>query len=59
MISFSVHSVVEDRKATGLCKLILYLAMFLQLFIISRSFLVEFWGSPIYKILCHRQMETV
>lgn len=51
MVTFSVRLFMVVRKATVLCKLVLYPAMLLELFVISRGFLVEFGGSLTYNIM--------
>lgn len=51
MITFSARLFMVVRKATVLCKLILYPAVLLEWFVISRGFLVEFWGSLTYDIM--------
>jgi hypothetical protein len=42
--SFSVCLLLVYRKATDFCNLILYLAKFLKLFIVSKCFWTEFFG---------------
>jgi hypothetical protein len=49
--SFSVFSLLVYRKDTEFCILILYLATFLKVFMMSRSLLVEFSGSFKSKIM--------
>jgi hypothetical protein len=43
LYSFSIFSLLLYRKATGFCKLILYPATVLKLFMMSRSFGAEFF----------------
>jgi hypothetical protein len=45
LYSFSICSLLVYRKATNFCKFILYPVTFLKLFMMSRSFRVEFFGS--------------
>jgi hypothetical protein len=49
------------RKATDFCKSILYPAILLKLFVLSRSFWVEFFGSLRYRIIlsANRDIMTV
>jgi hypothetical protein len=58
-ISFSNCSLLVCRKATDFCKLILYPANFLKLFMVSRSFLVEFFGSFWYKVLSPMKRDSL
>jgi hypothetical protein len=51
LYSFSIHSLLVYTKATVFCKLTLYPAILLKLFMVSRSFEVEFFGSLRYKII--------
>jgi hypothetical protein len=49
------------RKATDFCKLVLYPATLLKLFMVSRSFWVEFFGTLRYRIMlsANRDILTV
>jgi hypothetical protein len=61
LYSFSICSLLVYRKTNDFCKLILYPATLLKLFMVSRSFFVELFGSLIYKIvsLANRDILTV
>jgi hypothetical protein len=50
LYSFSVCSFLMYKKATDFCKLILYPATLLKLFMVSRNFLVEIFQSFRYKM---------
>jgi hypothetical protein len=52
LISFSSRLSFEYRKTIYLFELILYPGTLLKLFIMFRSFQVEFLGSPKYLIIC-------
>jgi hypothetical protein len=52
--SFSIFSLLICRKATDFCKLLLYLATLLKLFVISRSF-----GGLLDIRSCHLRMRIV
>jgi hypothetical protein len=43
LYSFSICSLLVHRKATDFCKLILYAATLLKLFMVSRRFWIEFF----------------
>jgi hypothetical protein len=51
LYSFSICSLLVYIKATDFCKLILYTATLVKLFMESRSFWVEFLVSVMYKIV--------
>jgi hypothetical protein len=51
LYSFSICSLLVYRKATYFCKLLLYPATLLKLFMVSRSFWVEIFGSLRYRII--------
>jgi hypothetical protein len=51
LYSFSACSLLMYRKAAYFCKLILYPATLLKLFMVSRSFEVEFFRFLRYKIM--------
>jgi hypothetical protein len=42
LYSFLVCSLLGYRKATGFCKLVFYTATLLKVFMVGRSFLMEF-----------------
>lgn len=52
--SFSLCFLVVCRKTVDLCRLIPYPITLPNLFIVSRSFLVEFLGSLLYDIVCRK-----
>jgi hypothetical protein len=56
---FSICSLLVYRKDIDFCKLILYLATLLKLFMISRNFLVEFFGSFRYKIMSSANRDSL
>jgi hypothetical protein len=58
LYSFSICSLLVYRKATDFCKLILYPATLLKLFIVSRRFWVEFYGSLRYRIMLSANRDT-
>jgi hypothetical protein len=47
------------RKATDCCKLVLYPATLLKLFMVSRSYWVEFFGSLRYRIMLSAKKDTL
>jgi hypothetical protein len=59
ILSQSAHCWCIDRKATDFCKLILYPATLLKLFMVSRSFWVGFFKSLRYKIMSSVNMDSL
>jgi hypothetical protein len=59
LLSFSIYSFLVYRKATDFCKLILYPATFLKLFMVSRSLGVEFFGYLRYRIMSSAYRDTL
>lgn len=55
----SVCLLVVYRKAIDFCKLILYLATLLNLFIVSKSFLIQFWGSLMFTIMSSTKRDSL
>jgi hypothetical protein len=51
LYSFTICSLLVCRKANDFYKLILYTVSLLNLFMVSRSFGVEFFGSLRYRIM--------
>jgi hypothetical protein len=51
LYTFSISSLLVYIKATDYCKLILYPATLMNLFMVSRSYWVVFWGYLRYKIM--------
>jgi hypothetical protein len=57
--SFLICSLLVYRKATDFCKLILYPHTLLKLFVVSRSFWVEFFVSLRYRIMLSVNKDTL
>jgi hypothetical protein len=57
--SFSVCFLWVYRKANDFCKLILYPGTLLYLFMVSKSFWVEFLGSIRYRIISSENMDNL
>jgi hypothetical protein len=59
LCSFSIFSLVVYRKATDFCKLILYPDTLLKMFMVSRSFSVDFFGFLSYRIILSANRDSL
>jgi hypothetical protein len=59
LYSFTICSLLVYRKATDFCKLNLYLTTLQKLFMVSRSFWLEFFGSLMYRIMSSANRVTL